>query len=163
MRREHTVSCNEAETTLQADIHMERGPRVFIFDVAVVDPAAPSYLSHDSYKEENVAAKQREAAKRAEWTARGGVNNAEFIPFVVEASGRMGPSALSYFMNKLVSAEGPYIAKSFLMNMNFSIARANARMILECRRGHRLARPAPPAPQAAARSGGLRSGGGSSE
>ena len=163
VRREHTVSCNEAETTLQADIHMERGPRVFIFDVAVVDPAAPSYLSHDSYKEENVAAKQREAAKRAEWTARGGVNNAEFIPFVVEASGRMGPSALSYFMNKLVSAEGPYIAKSFLMNMNFSIARANARMILECRRGHRLARPAPPAPQAAARSGGLRSGGGSSE
>ena len=52
MRREHTtVSCNEAKTTLQADIHMEIGPRVFIFDVAVVDPAAPSYLSHDSYKE----------------------------------------------------------------------------------------------------------------
>ena len=44
---------------------MERGPRVFIVDVAVVDPAAPSYLSHDSYKEENVAAKQREAAKSA--------------------------------------------------------------------------------------------------
>ena len=44
---------------------MERGPWVFIFDVAVVDPAAPSYLSHDSYKEENVAAKQREAASQA--------------------------------------------------------------------------------------------------
>ena len=61
MRREHTVSCNEAETTLQADIHMERGPRVFIFDVVVVDPAAPSYLSHDSYKEENVAARSSQA------------------------------------------------------------------------------------------------------
>ena len=69
MRREHPVSCNEAETTLQVDIHMKRGPRVFIFDVAEADPAAPSYLSHASYKEENVAAKQREAAKRAEWTA----------------------------------------------------------------------------------------------
>ena len=60
---------------------------------------------------------------------------------MVEASGQMGPSALSYFMNRLVSKEGPCIAKSFLMNMNFSIARANARMILECRRGRRLARP----------------------
>jgi len=52
-----SAAVNEAETTLQADIHMERGPRVFIFHVAVEDPAAPSYLSHDSYKEENVAAK----------------------------------------------------------------------------------------------------------
>ena len=69
--------------------------------------------------------------------------------FVVEASGRMGPSALSYFMNKLVSMKGPYIAKSFLMNIEFSMARAhgctgeraseraNGRMILEYRRGHK--------------------------
>ena len=67
--------------------------------------------------------------------------------------------SLTSCMNKLVSVEAGrdrmHIAKSFLMNMNFSIARANARMILECRRGHRLARPAPPAPQAAAREEGL--------
>ena len=101
MRSEHTVSCNESKTTLQADIHIERGPRLVSFDVAVVDPATP----RRSY----VAAKPREATKRAEWTSRGGVSNAEFIPFVVEASGRMGPSALCYFMNKLVSVEGPCI------------------------------------------------------
>ena len=66
VRREHTVDQLQRgrDDTTGGHPHGKR-PRVFIFDVAVVDPAAPSYLSHDSYKEENVAAKQREAAKSA--------------------------------------------------------------------------------------------------
>ena len=93
----------------------------------------------------------------------------------MEVSGRIGPSALSYFMNKLVSMEGPYIAKSFLMNIKFSIARAhgctgeraseraNGRMILqvEYRRGHKTGLTSTACTSAG--NGGLRSGGGSSE
>ena len=72
-------------------------------------------------------------AKRAHWAAIGGVTGVEFIPFVVEATGRMGPSALTYFKRKIESEDNPHIAKTFLTNMNYAIAKWNAKMILKSR------------------------------
>ena len=115
------------------DIVMRNGPELTVFDVAVVDPAAPSYLAKGSDKKEDVAAGQREMDKRAGWQAIGGVEGAHFIPFVVEATGRLGPSALKFFNEKLISADGSHIAKLFLLKLNFTIARWNARMVLQAR------------------------------
>ena len=72
MRAEHTINGNIQGTTLRADIHMALGSEVFVFDVAVVDPAAPSYLAMESHKNEDVAARHREAATREGWDAIGG-------------------------------------------------------------------------------------------
>jgi len=132
-RVEHTIAGDTPGKTVRTDIHMSLGPRTVVFDVAVVDPAAPSYLAQSSFKEPNVAAKQREDAKRAHWAAIGGVTGVEFIPFVVEATGRMGPSALTYFKRKIESEDNPHIAKTFLTNMNYAIAKWNAKMILKSR------------------------------
>ena len=129
VRAEHTINGNIQGTTLRADIHMALGAQVFVFDVAVVDPAAPSYLAMESHKNEDVAARHREAAKREGWDAIGGVDGATFIPFVVEATGRMGPCAREYFDTKLVSDDGPHVAKIFLQKMSYAIARWNARMV----------------------------------
>ena len=132
LRSEHMMTGTEGRR-LKGDIVMRNGPELTVFDVAVVDPAAPSYLAKGSDKKEDVAAGQREMDKRAGWQAIGGVEGAHFIPFVVEATGRLGPSALKFFNEKLISADGSHIAKLFLLKLNFTIARWNARMVLQAR------------------------------
>ena len=144
IRAEHTVHGSIQGTSLRADIHMALGSQVFVFDVAVVDPAAPSYLAMESYKKEDVAALHREKAKRDGWEAIGGVEGATFIPFVVEATGRMGPCALDYFNTKIVSEEGPHVAKLFLKKMSCTISRSNARMIRIARGQVPVDRPSSP-------------------
>jgi len=74
----------------------------------------------------------------------GGVEGATFIPFVVEATGRMGPCALEYFNTKIVSEEGPYVAKLFLKKMSHTISRWNARMIRITRGQVPVGRPSSP-------------------
>ena len=123
---------------------MALGSQVFVFDVAIVDPAAPSYLAMESYKKEDVAALHREKAKRDGWEAIGGVEGATFIPFVVEATGRMGPCALDYFNSNIVSEDGPHVAKIFLKKMSCTISRLNARMIRIARGQVPVDRPSSP-------------------
>jgi hypothetical protein len=49
-----------------------------------------------------------------------------FVPFVVEATGQLGPAANKFFNEKLISRDGPYTARMFMQKMNFAIARWNA-------------------------------------
>jgi len=144
IRAEHTVHGSIQGTSLRADIHMALGSQVFVFDVAIVDPAAPSYLAMESYKKEDVAALHREKAKRDGWEAIGGVEGATFIPFVVEATGRMGPCALDYFNSNIVSEDGPHVAKTFLKKLSCTISRLNARMIRIARGQVPVDRPSSP-------------------
>ena len=56
---------------IQADIFLRNGAEVTVIDVAIVDPALPSYLAKESDTKSDVAADQREADKRARWRAIG--------------------------------------------------------------------------------------------
>ena len=98
-----------------------------------MDPASPSYLAKESDTKSDVAAGQREADKRARCRAIGEVAGATVVPFVVEATGRLGPAANKFFNEKLISRDGPYTARMFMQKMNFAIARWNAHMILKAR------------------------------
>jgi len=133
LRMEHTVHGTTAGQHIQADIFLRNGAEVTVIDVAIVDPASPSYLAKESDTKSDVATGQREADKRARWRAIGEVAGAAFVPFVVEATGRLGPAANKFFNEKLISRDGPYTARMFMQKMNFAIARWNAHMILKAR------------------------------
>ena len=58
-----------------------------------------------------------------------GVRGVKFVPFVVEATGRLGPHAYRFFHTNLEDVD----KASFYQRMNAVIARWNARMVLTCK------------------------------
>ena len=87
-------------------IFLRNGAEVTVIDVAIVDPASPSYVAKESDTKSDVAAGQRVADKWARWRAIGEVAGATFVPFVVEATGRLGPAANKFFNEKSSSSQG---------------------------------------------------------
>ena len=67
----------------------------------------------------------RQAGEVDSCRAIGEVTGATFVPFVVEATGQLGPAANKFFNEKLISRDGPYTARMFMQKMNFAIARWN--------------------------------------
>ena len=118
----------------KADVFMRCGAATFVFDITVVDPSAPTYLDrHQSHKIPDAAARERERVKRAGFAAlRLEEANVRFVPFAVEATGRMGPAALAFYDDHIAvyhRTEG----QLFLAKMSATIAKWNARMVLDAR------------------------------
>ena len=113
----------------KADVCMRRGPLMVIFDIAIVEPSAPTYLAMGSDSKAATAAIHREEAKRAAFTALGMDAAVQFVPFVVEATGRLGPAALAYFIDHF---EDDHRARGqeFLAKVSATIAKWNAKIIV---------------------------------
>lgn len=80
------------------DLHVqwESGKQRFI-DVAVADPGCSSYLAAGSSARAEAAAEAREKDKRCSFKKDfRGVPEDEFVPFVLEATGRVGPAAMKF-------------------------------------------------------------------
>ena len=80
------------------DLHVqwESGKQRFI-DVAVADPGCSSYLAAGSSARAEAAAEAREKDKRCSFKRDfRGVPEEEFVPFVLEATGRVGPAAMKF-------------------------------------------------------------------
>jgi len=92
-----------------ADIRYTEEGQSTIIDVAVADPAAPSYrsLPTGSTATPDVAALFRENEKRTKYA---GIDNVDVIPFAMEATGRLGPAALAY-ITKLCGNEAVGVAR----------------------------------------------------
>jgi hypothetical protein len=92
-----------------ADIRYTEEGQSTIIDVAVADPAAPSYraLPIGSAATPDVAALFRENEKRTKYA---GIDNVDVIPFALEATGRLGPAALAY-ITKLCGNEAVGVAR----------------------------------------------------
>ena len=117
---------------VRADVFMRNGADVFVFDVSIVDPAAPTYLDRGSDRSPDVAAKYREGVKTARFVKEGVDTVAQCVPFVVESTGRLGPAALAFFKRHI---EENHRAKGweFMSKISASIARWNSRMVEEMR------------------------------
>jgi hypothetical protein len=96
----------------RADLELVRvngdGTRVVFVDVSVVHPAAPSYLasSGEEPRELCVQVDQREQSKRGTYVAPAQSVGAQFVPFVLESHGGMGPAAARLLRDFDVDAVG---------------------------------------------------------
>lgn len=140
---------NDAIGQFRADIgmHATSMKRTYI-DVSVVNPSAVRYQRHHAAEgpqpadgadntrggfKTSQALLIREREKRDKYRAvlQGSVDDdSAFVPFVVEATGRLGPTATS-FIRKLLDESKVYMAKSiFVCKLGAIIARYNAMMVL---------------------------------
>ena len=116
-----------------ADIMYVRGEVVKYMDVTVAHPGAQRYLTRGSAEEVDVANIMRETAKTAIYNAVPGMAASGcFIPFAVEATGRLGPKAIEWVT--ALTAGKDVIFRSYCLNsISSGIARYNSRMIAHAR------------------------------
>ena len=122
-----TVVANTASgDEIRADLTLTQPEGRLIIDVAVVDPGAYKYTKHFSHRNPDSAAQAEEASKRAHYARIvPAPTPATIIPFVLEATGRLGPSALA-FLNKICRTK-TYHRYQFLNDvyMLFAISAGN--------------------------------------
>lgn len=126
-----------AAAPVVADIELRVDTRVIWIDVAIPTPSSRTYLRLGSATADLVAAGKKENDKRSRYADvlhALHYNEDSFVPFVVEASGKMGLAAQKFI--KMVSEDvanhmgNGYEGKLsfFLSRMQATIARYNARM-----------------------------------
>ena len=124
----------------RGDIVLQYKGQTFIIDVCITDPTAAVYRDKGSYHTPDVAAMERELlkVKRFEYvygdngSALPNSTTTKFIPFVFEATGRMGPAAREFF-HKTLDEKCWDNKEEFLQKVNSTLWRWNARMILAMR------------------------------
>jgi hypothetical protein len=86
---------------VRADIVVTLGARTFYIDVSTIDPGCETCLHHpiNSATTQDASARSRETHKRKHYArviTPAPLPAESIIPFVIESSGRLGPSALSF-------------------------------------------------------------------
>lgn len=91
-----SIDSGEMDQSLRADIvFSEPGARVpTLIDVMVTDPAAQSYRHLHPHETADAVAKYQEERKEAKYNTVNGLHRV--APFVVEATGRLGPKAAEW-------------------------------------------------------------------
>jgi hypothetical protein len=120
------------ERDVKADILWIHQAAMIVIDIACVDPGCQQYLEApvESWRTEDKAALRMEFVKRQHYSkvalpARLPVNSV--YPFVVEASGRLGPSALS-LLNRICGTQ-TFLRSSFLKDVALITARYMGMML----------------------------------
>ena len=77
-----------------------------VLDITIVNPSAPTYrrLRPGSNHQADVANINKEISKRTKYTQTIEVLHGKFVPFSMEATGRLGPAAIAY-IRKLIPEE----------------------------------------------------------
>ena len=115
------------------DIHVLNDGVEYAIDVAIVDPCSLVYTRHptaSSVSNPAGAAILHEAHKTRLY--RDTVHAPHLIPFVLETTGRLGPSARA-FLDR-VTATATFARSTFLTEVSFILARAIGKSILQTRR-----------------------------
>jgi hypothetical protein len=105
----------------------------YAIDVAIVDPCSAIYTRHpvtSSVFIPAAAATLHEAHKTRLY--RDTVHAPHLVPFVLESTGRLGPTA-SAFLNR-VTAAATFARSTFLTEVSFILARAIGKSTLQTRR-----------------------------
>jgi hypothetical protein len=113
----------------KVDIVVHAWKFTYALDVAVVDSSAPTYIHMGTAARQDVAARHRGEQQIAYWREMRGVRGVNFVPFVVEATGRLGPHAYRFFHDNLEDVDKAI----FYQRMNAALARWNVRMVLTCK------------------------------
>ena len=108
----------------KADILVRRGPETIMIDVGIVEPAAPSYRAEGSHLREEVAASIMAARKQREF-ADAAISDVSFVPFIVEATGRLGKTAMDFLQDGFGEQYVEYQVNTFVRRMSAAIAKMN--------------------------------------
>ena len=126
------VTADENPRNVRTDIKFVKGADTLYIDIAIVDPAASAYRQTpvSSHIHRDGAASKYEREKRQHYSR---VNTPaplparSVIPFVIEATGRLGPSAL-LFLHTLCGTQ-TFLRSRFLSDVNLICARTAGRML----------------------------------
>jgi hypothetical protein len=130
-----------------ADIALDLGPEVIVIDFAVVSPGASLYMEQptESPINQDGAAKHMERNKRSKYAKIAPPSTpppASVIPFVIEASGRLGPAAISFLLR--ICPTQTFLRTHFLNEISLICARALGKMLRIARDSYRRALPQGP-------------------
>jgi hypothetical protein len=123
----------ETEVTIQgtgprgakkADILVRRGAASVMIDVGIVEPAAPSYRAEGSHLREEVAADIMAARKQREFDDAA-ITDVSFVPFIVEATGRLGKTAMDFLQDGFGEQYVEYHVNTFVRRLSAAIAKMN--------------------------------------
>ena len=124
----------------RADIKFIRKQIDGYVDVAVVNPACTKYLSRWSGNIGGQAGVHKEALKTAKYQVLGEAISSKFIPFIVDATGRLAPKAVA-FINNLTGFQTPGmpgddrlagVRRFFYLRVMASVVKGNAAMVQAC-------------------------------
>jgi hypothetical protein len=117
-----------------ADIRFTRDNESKLIDVSVINPGAKRYLDVGSADKEDVGSNKREEEKRVKYSQILGLAASNcFVPFVVEATGRLGKAAVK-FVNNLTKDKDISIRSFFLNSLSACLARFSSCMIANSRK-----------------------------
>jgi hypothetical protein len=115
-------------TVITADLQYEIDNNLHYIDVTVANPASQSYLDKGSAGTPDVASKWKEQAKIRRYSVLGNaVQTGRFIPFAVEATGRLGPAAAQFLQR--MAGHRHDLRNRFIDQMNVIIAHHNGQLI----------------------------------
>jgi Reverse transcriptase (RNA-dependent DNA polymerase) len=122
----------ENPRNVRTDIKFVKGADTLCIDIAVVDPAAATYMQTptSSHLYRDGAASKYEREKRQHYSrvsVPSPLPPRSVIPFILEATGRLGPSAL-LFLHTLCGTQ-TFLRSRFLSDVNLICARTAGRML----------------------------------
>jgi hypothetical protein len=115
-----------------SDVTLVLGAETLIIDFAVVSPGGAMYLQYPvrSATTQDAASLHKEASKRRHYAAVAPPHTPPpnaVIPFVLKASGRLGPSALG-FLHRICPTQ-TYLLTRFLHDISFICARTTGKIL----------------------------------
>jgi hypothetical protein len=129
-------------TMITADIQYETNNNIHYIDVAVANPSSQSYLNMGSASTADVASKHKEQAKSRHYEVLGNaVQTGRFIPFALEATGRLGPAAVR-FIERMAGLRSD-LKNRLIDQINVVMAHFNGQLISN-RRDQLVLIPPPP-------------------
>ena len=117
---------NGATHAVIADIVVTIHTTRYIIDVTIVDPGCQKSLTSLSHVNQDAAAKRKELTKKAHYrrvVTPARLQEGSIVPFVVEASGRLGPLAMSFLFT--ICGTQTLLRSKFLNEVNLTCARMN--------------------------------------
>ena len=117
---------DEPPYNVRTDIRFVKGAETFFIDVAIVDPAAAEFQKPPtrSHISQDGAASKYERTKRHHYSRVSSpavMPARSIIPFVIEATGRLGPSALLFLHSQCGTQT--FTRSKFLSEINLVCAR----------------------------------------
>ena len=121
------ASANAAEA-LRADVVYRDNAQSVLIDVTIADPAGESYARLHPDEVEDAVAKERESQKRLHYDRVR--PNYHIVPFVVEATGRLGPAARTWMKDTF---RDPMVRAALRDRIGAKIMQLNICLILQLR------------------------------
>ncbi len=108
----------------KADILVRRGAASIMIVMGIVEPAAPTYRAAGLHLREEVAADIMAARKQREFDDAA-ITDVSFVPFIVEATGRLGKTAMDFLQDGFGEQYVEYQVNTFVRRMSAAIAKMN--------------------------------------